>query len=78
MELRCKNLWLLNLFRKTWFKANMVYTDLFQVMMRNLSFAMSATRLSTCSACDRPSTGSPLESGCARPASPLWPGVAPA
>lgn len=55
-----------------------IYSDLFKVMMRNLSSVMSATRLSTCSASDRPCTASLLESGCAQPASPLWPDVAPA
>lgn len=56
----------------------MVDADLFQVMMRNLYSVMSATRPSTYSACDRLSTGFPMESGCAQPASRLWPDVAPA
>lgn len=59
-------------------KGLMVDADLFQVMMRNLYSVMSATRPSTCSACDRLSTGFPMESGCAQPASRLWPDVAPA
>lgn len=46
--------------------------------MRNSSSATSATRLSTCSACARPCTASPLGSGGAWPASRPWPDAAPA
>lgn len=49
-----------------------------QVMMRNSSCVMSATRPFTCSACDQPCTASLMGSGGARPASLLWPDGAPA
>lgn len=52
--------------------------DLFQVTTRNSSSVMSATRPSTCSVCGPCCTAFLPESGCVRPASPLWPDVAPA